>query len=597
MAIETRTERRIDPITARVVAGALESVAIEMGHKLTRMSYSSIIRESEDFGAALLDARGRGLCESKQSTPLQLGPIPGYMRGIFQLFEERGDRFADGDVIIHNSAYHGSSHGPDVGFCVPVFYKDELVGFSFTTAHHLDIGSLTPGSCGIVDAQDAYAEGLQFKALKVYDAGVRNEWLWRMLRDNIRASDMVVGDMEAQVAACRIGAERFVELIEKFGLETVIAASEEMMDYSERMLRQEIEKLPDGAYYAEGFLDGFQDYDDPRYKNLKIAVTVKIDGSDMTVDLTGTSPQVDRPINMPLIGTVDVAIYLIVRSILLDTVQHEFVPQNSGLTRPIKIVAPRGCLANPIFPAPTIARFCAGNIVADTVMRALAQVAPDRVAAGVGNMKVIAYSGLYDEQYWVYMDITEGSYGGRLGKDGMDTVDSLYANTRNNPIEDIESHYPLRCKRYEIREDTAGPGKWRGGLGSIRDIAFLGDGGMSLEGDGSVFPPPPLFGGGPGTPGLVGFNPGTPEEEELPSKFPYKVVGDGDTIRTVSPCGGGYGDPLERDPQLVLDDVLDEYVSLEHARTQYGVVLRPDRSQVDMSATEQLRGEMRAKRG
>jgi N-methylhydantoinase B len=167
MAIETERKRRIDPITAQVVAGALESVAIEMGHKLTRMSYSSIIRESEDFGAALLDVHGRGLCESKQSTPLQLGPIPGYMRGIFQLFEERGDKFEPGDVIIHNSAYHGSSHGPDVGFCVPVFYRDELVGFSFTTAHHLDIGSLTPGSCGIVDAQDAYAEGLQFKALKI----------------------------------------------------------------------------------------------------------------------------------------------------------------------------------------------------------------------------------------------------------------------------------------------------------------------------------------------------------------------------------------------------------------------------------------------
>src|SRR6202521_1674585 len=233
----------IDSITASVVQGALENIAVEMGYKLMRMSYSSIIRESEDFGAALLDAQGRGLCESVQSTPLQLGPIPGYMHGIFQLFEERGDTFSPGDVIIHNSAYHGSSHGPDGGFCVPVFYTDEMGGVCFTTAAPLDTRSLTPGSCGIVDAQDAYAEGLQFKALKVYDAGQRNEWLWRMLRDNIRASDMVVGDMEAQVAACRIGAERFIQLIEKYGLDTVIAASEDMMDYSERMLRQEIEKL------------------------------------------------------------------------------------------------------------------------------------------------------------------------------------------------------------------------------------------------------------------------------------------------------------------------------------------------------------------
>src|SRR5207253_2993615 len=274
----------------RVIAGALEGIAIEMGHKLTRMSYSSIIRESEDFGCALLDPQGRQLCESTFSTPLQLGPIPGYMRGIFKLFAERGQEFYEGVVIIHNSPYHRASHGPDIGFCVPVFYRKQLIGFSFTTAHHLDVGALSPGSCGIVDAQDAYAEGLQFLALKASEKGVKNQALWRMLRDNIRASDMVVGDMEAQVAACQIGAQRFV-------------------------------------------------------------------------------------------GTVDIAIYLTLRSILLDSATHEFVPQNSGLTRPIKIVAPLGTLCNPVFPAPTIARFCPGNIVADTVMRALSQVAPDRVSA------------------------------------------------------------------------------------------------------------------------------------------------------------------------------------------------------------------------
>src|SRR5437763_1550127 len=287
-----RTRTRIDPVTARVIAGALESIAIEMGHKLTRMSYSSIIRESEDFGCALLDTQGRQLCESTFSTPLQLGPIPGYARGIFRLFKERG--------------------------------------------------------------------------------------------------------------------ARFVELVERFGVDRVMAASEDLMDYSERMLRQEIAKLPDGTYHAEGFIDGFPDLDDPAYKDLRIAVALTISGSDITVDLTGTAPQIDRPLNMPFEGTVDIAIYLTIRSVLLDTATHEFVPQNSGLTRPISIVAPPGSLCNPIFPAPTIARFCPGNIVADTVMRALAQVAPDRVAAGIGNLEVAAYSGVVGSQYWVYMDIREG---------------------------------------------------------------------------------------------------------------------------------------------------------------------------------------------
>jgi len=189
-----------------------------------------------------------------------------------------------------------------------------------------------------------------------------------------------------------------------------MAASEELMDYSERMLRQEIEKLPDGVYSAEGFIDGFPDHEDPAYRDLRIAVSVAIEGSDITVDLTGTAAQIDRPLNMPFEGTVDIAIYLTLRSILLDSATHEFVPQNSGLTRPIKIVAPLGTLCNPIFPAPTIARFCPGNIVAYTVMRAMSQVAPDRVSAGIGNLKVAAYSGIAGENYWVYMDITEGSY-------------------------------------------------------------------------------------------------------------------------------------------------------------------------------------------
>src|SRR5438105_5488436 len=221
-------EMPIDPITARVIAGALDGIVLEVGHKLTRMSYSSIIRESEDFGVALLDVKGRQICECALSTPLQLGPIPGYMQGIFRLFAERGDTFEEGDVIIHNSPYHGASHGPDVGFCVPVFFKNELVGFSFTTAHHLDIGSMSPGSCGIVDAVDAYAEGLQMKAIKCYERGRKNEAVWRLLRDNIRPSDMVVGDMEAQVAACQIGAQRDVELLERSGRNTVETATERL---------------------------------------------------------------------------------------------------------------------------------------------------------------------------------------------------------------------------------------------------------------------------------------------------------------------------------------------------------------------------------
>ena len=550
----------IDPVTAAVIGGALESIATEMGHKLARMAYSSIIRESEDFGCVICDAEGRQLCESAQSTPLQSGPIPGYIRGINRRFAELGETWRPGDVVIHNHPYYGASHQPDVGFVIPIFHGDELIGFSATTAHHLDLGALTPGSCGIVDATDAYAEGLQLNAIKIEEQGRRNEWIWQILRDNVRVPQLVVGDMEAQVSAARIGAGRFLELVERYGLATVQAASEYLMDYSERMLRREIEALPDGTYRAEGFLDGFVDHPDPAYKNLAIRVAVTIAGSDMTVDLTGTAPQIELPLNMPLEGTVDIAIYQTIRSILLDTARRDAVPANSGLFRPIHIVAPEGTIANPRFPAPTIARACPGNIIADTLMRALAQVVPDRVSAGVGNLRVVAFSGLAAGRHWVYMDIHEGSYGGRLGKDGLDAVDTLYANTRNNPIEDIESHYPLRVTRYELNEGTGGKGRWRGGLGSIREIELLADGGFSLEGEGCEHAPPGLFGGESGTPGSVVMVTAA-GEQTLPSKFPYRKARKGDRLRLTGPSGGGYEQAAERDPAAARADRLDGYTN------------------------------------
>ncbi len=580
---------QVDPVAASVIQGALENIAVEMGYKLMRMSYSSIIRESEDFGAGLVDAKGRGLAESAQSTPLQSGPIPGYVQGVMRLLENRGQQLRPGDVIMHNDAYSGASHCPDVAFIVPVFLDDErLVGYAVTTAHHLDIGALSPGSCGIVDAMDAYAEGLQFKAIKVYEAGVRVEPVWQMLRDNIRASDLVVGDMQAQVAAGRIGAERFKALIERHGLAQFTATCDVVMGHAERLMRDAIAALPDGEYKAETFLDGFLDSEDATKKDLKIAVSIKVAGDEMTVDLAGTSPQVsDRPINMPFVGTVDVAVWLTVRSVLLDTAVHGHVPVNDGLTRPIRIVAPKGCLANPIFPAPTIARFCPGNQLADTVMKALAEVVPANVSAGIGNLRVLAFSGLEGEKHWVHMEICEGSYGGRGGRDGMDAVDTLYANTRNNPIEDMESHLPLRIERYELRENACGAGEWRGGLGSVREFTYLTDGGASIEGEGHRYPPWGFRGGHDGAPAALERVRADGSVTSLPSKVPHTTAKVGDRFVCIGPAGGGYGDPLKRDPHRVLDDVLDGLLTSDVAADEYGVVI--EKRVVDEAATRALR--------
>ncbi|MEO9777805.1 MAG: hydantoinase B/oxoprolinase family protein [Sedimentitalea sp.] len=582
-------QTRVDPFLAAVIHGALENIAIEMGHKLMRMSYSSIIRESEDFGAALTDAMGRQLCECTMSTPLQSGPIPGYIDGILHELERRGDTIKPGDVFMHNDAYAGASHGPDVGFVVPIFHQDVLAGFSVTTAHHLDIGALTPGSCGIVDAVDAYAEGLQFKAVRVYDEGKKVEPVWQILRSNIRIADLVVGDMEAQVAAARIGADRFAVLLDQYGLDTVTGAYEDLLDYSEKMMRDAIAAIPDGEYQALTHIDGYLDSDDPALKELPIAVKLTITGSDIHVDLTGTAPQTpNKPINMPLVGTVDCAVWLTLRSILLDSDKFGAIPQNSGLTRPITIFAPKGCLANPIFPAPVIARFCPGNAVADTVMKAIAPAVPQQISAGIGNLRVMAFSGANDAGPWVHMEIMEGAYGGRYGKDGMDAVDTLYANTRNNPVEDIESHLPLRVLNYELREDVAGPGQWRGGIGSIRSFELLEDGAVSVEGDGQRFSPWGFAGGADGSPANVDLIRATGQIEALPSKIPYRQLNKGDRITAYGPCGGGYGNPMKREPQDVLEDVLDELIDDQAAREKYGVVIR-NGDEVDVSATEKLR--------
>jgi N-methylhydantoinase B len=584
---------RIDPVTASIIQGALENIAIEMGYKLMRMSYSSIIRESEDFGAAICDAQGRQLCECSKSTPLQSGPIPGYVKGIIREFEKRGDMFKPGDVIIHNDAYNGASHSPDIGFCVPIFHQGQLIGFSMTTAHHLDIGSCQPGSVGVVVCADSFAEGLCFRALKVYEEGRRNDSMWRMIADNVRVSDLVVGDMEAQIAACHVGARRFLELVERYNLETLTLAIEDLLDYSERLMRSQIEKIPDGTYTATGRLDGFLDSSDPALKDLPICITVTVRGDEMTVDLEGTAAQVSgHAINMPFVGTVDVALWLTLRSILLDSDIVGNIPQNDGLFRPIRIVAPKGCIANPIFPAPTIARFAPGNVVADTLMKALAPAVPEKVCAGVANLKAITFTGFEGERQWVHIEIFEGSYGGRYGKDGMDSVDTLYANTRNNPIEDIESHVPLRVLRYEFRENACGAGQWRGGWNSEKEVEFLTDGTLSVEGDGHAHVPWGFAGGAAGHASSLHLIRDEKPIRELPSMLPTIAVAKGDRVRAIGGIGGGYGDPLRRPARQVLDDVLDGHVDREIAQRDFGVAITANGT-IDAVATRGLRQRAR----
>ena len=316
----------VDPITLQVIGGALHTIAKEMGHVLYRMSYSSIIRESEDLGAGLFNRDFNTLCES-DSTPMHIGSIPGYLRGVERTMH--GD-WKPGDVVLHNHPYHGASHVPDICCIAPVFFEGELVGFSANTAHHVDLGAASPGI--VIDIPDVYAEGMLFSGIKLYEEGKLNRALWQHIQTNTRVPRDVSGDIEAQVASAELGVRRFGELYETYGKETIDAATAELMDYSERMLRRRIREIPDGDYRAEGFLD---DDGVDRETRLPVKVTVRIRGDSAVVDTTGSSPQVPTAYNVPFEGSTKVTCYFAFRALLLDTyTTSEYIPQNEGSVPP-----------------------------------------------------------------------------------------------------------------------------------------------------------------------------------------------------------------------------------------------------------------------
>ena len=588
----TRTRVEVDPITLRVLGGAFHAIAKEMAGVLFRMSYSSIIRESEDLGAGVFDAQGRELCES-DSTPMHIGSLPWYIRGFLDRLE--GD-ISEGDVIVHNHPFLGASHTPDVAVAVPIFADDELLGFAAVTAHVLDVGGSFPGINA--DAFDVYAEAKLYNALRWYEGGKLNEDLDRMMFDNVRTETMNRGDMNAMLAACELGKQRFLRLVNRYGKDVVLSAAYEWMDYSERMLRQEIEKIPDGEYQAPtGWLD-----DDARNRGIRLRVETKVvvEGDSVTIDLTGSNAEVPTGFNVPFEGSLLVGAYYAIRTILLDEVVFpEHVPQNDGIFRPVSVIAPKGSIYNPNFPRACFSRFTQVQRVVDNTILALSDALPEQTTAGnSAGIHFCSYSGFLEEQgeYWLYLEVNEGAYGGRHGKDAMDSVDNLMANTRNNPIEELDLRFPVRCEQYELRPEPAAPGKWRGGIGIIRRNRFLVPGVYSCEGDRQFDPPRGVFGGWDGLVASCRKNADRSDEEYLEAKVTGIPFDAGDFIELVEPNAAGYGDPLDRDPALVREDILDDFTTIELARHGYGVVFGDERTlEIDAQATEELRRELRSR--
>ena len=509
--------KEIDPISLQVIGGALHSIAEQMGNVLYRMSYSSIIRESQDLGAGLFDRDYNTLCES-DSTPMHIGSLPGYLRGIEKTVPL--DAWKPGDCVIHNHPYYGASHSPDIAIVMPVFSGGELVGFSANTAHHVDIGAATPGL--VIDIPDVFAEGMLLNGLKLYNEGVRNEALWKFIRDNTRVPSLVMGDLEAQIASAELGVQRFAQLLDTYGKDDVLQATRQLMDYTEAMLRREIAKIPDGDYVAEGFLD-----DDGRTRGVDLAAQGDGAGSrgdGVEVDTTGSSAQVPTAFNVPFDGSTKVACFFAFRALLLDTYTHaEYIPQNEGSFRPVKVTSPLGSIFNPIAPAAAEARFSQIQRLVDLIIKALAPVLPDKCTAGnAAVLSFASYSGVRPNgDYWVFLEVNEAAMGGRPLSDGPDTVEELMRNTRNNPLEDLGMHLPLICDRYEVRDDVPpGAGKFRGGAGVVKSQRYLTPGFMTHESDRNEDAPWGMFGGKDGACSKVEMrNTTTGKVSYQPAKF------------------------------------------------------------------------------
>lgn len=587
---------QIDPMTLRVLGGAFGSIAKEMAQVIFRTAFFQIIREAEDLGAGLFTADGQEIAES-ETTAMHCGSIGSYLRGIIGI---HGDEIHDGDVFLHNDPFHGASHMADVCIAIPIFHPTQpgkLVAWAADTAHLADLGSASAGLC--TDAFDTYAEGRNYQALKIEARGVPNEELMRHVFGNVRTPELNRGDIEALYTAAQLGARRFRGLLEKYGAEVVLGAAHAWMDHCERLLRAEIAKVPDGDYAAPvQWMD-----DDAKHRDhpLNVNVTVRKRGTDVTVDLTGSHPEVETAVNSPLEGSTKIAAYFIIRTIFLDQATHDaFIPNNEGMFRPVHVEAPEGSLFNPRFPRATYARFCACQIAADSVLLALADALPEQVCAGTGaEVHVIAFSGIDEasRRYWVYVQVNESSWGGRFGKDGMDSIGCLMENIRNNPIEEEEMSFPVRVERYELRDEGPAPGRWRGGLGVIRATRFLGEGWVTSEAERQLDAPKGIFGGGDGRTASTTVTRADGSEVSLPSKFTTFKLEPGDRIEFRTACGGGYGSPLDRDPGLVARDVRDELLSAEAARRDYGVVLDPATREVDAAATARERAAAGAAAG
>jgi N-methylhydantoinase B len=573
-----------DPIAFELFKNAIFSIADEMALTVFRTTYSGVLKDNMDYSTAFADADGR-LVAQGLTLPGHLGSIPTALASIMRHF---ADDIHEGDVFILNDPFDGGMHLPDIFVFKPLYHQGKRLAFAATVCHHTDVGGRVAGS-NASDSTEIYAEGLRIPPLKLYEAGRRNETIMAFIERNVRLPVRLFGDLRAQLAACHIAETQFADLVGRYGPETVTTYMVEIIDYAERLTRAALADLPDGEWSFEDWIDDDGvDYGKP----VRLFVTLTKRGDHMVVDWTGTNPQVRGAINNTLSFT-KAASYTGVRSVLPPG-----IPNNEGVFRAIEVICPPGTVGNGVLPAACAARGLTGFRMTDCIFGALAMMLPDKVfAAGDGGNTGISIGGYHaDRSPFIYVDFTCGAWGARPWADGLDGNSHMFANMASHSIEVTEAEHPIQLLAYEFVPDKAGAGKFRGGVPFRRDYRFLEtEGTLQLRSDRRTHRPFGLYGGSPGEASENYLNP-EGENRTLPSKFTMEVR-HGDVVRHVLAGGGGWGDPLERDPAMVLKDLRNELLSPAKAMADYGVVLDASGTQVDGAATGRLREEMRHRRG
>ena len=572
-----------DPITLELFKNAIFSIADEMALTVFRTTYSGVLKDNMDYSTGFADAEGR-LVAQGLTLPGHLGSLPTALAAILRNF---GADIAPGDVFILNDPFDGGMHLPDIFVIKPLYHGEERLAFACTVCHPCDVGGRVAGS-NASDSTEIFAEGLRIAPMKLCEQGKLNSTIMTFIDKNVRLPVQLFGDLRAQLAACHIAERQFAELVARHGRQRTQDLLAATIDYAERLTRAALKELPDGEFTFEDWID---DDGIDLGKPIRLFVTIRKSGGHMVVDWTGTGPQAKGAINNTLSYT-KAASYTGVRSVLPAN-----IPNNEGVFRAIEVICPPGTVGNGVLPAACAARGLTGFRMVDCMFGALAMMLPDKVkAAGDGGNTGITIGG-YDPQQkpFVYVDFTCGAWGARPWADGLDGNSHMFANMASHSVEVTEAEHPISLLSYEFVPDKAGAGKYRGGVPFRRDYRFNeAEGVLQVRSDRRVHPPFGLYGGSPGKPSENYLNPQS-ENRVLPSKVTMTIRA-GDVFRHVLAGAGGWGDPLERDPQAVLKDVRNELLSAAKAAADYGVVLDATCRRVDVEATKSRRAAIAKRR-